>query len=85
MIKTIRSEIINRIDLHVDMIQEGIQETINSPDSSPADFEESAFDLRKIRDLRGLQKTLKEFTNPVGIESRALMMSVIEEMLDMDI
>ena len=85
MSKTMRDEIINRIDFHIEMIQEDMQSTIDSPNSTDSDYEGVAYDLKRIRNMRELQNLLKEGKMPTSSLLRTTFMGVMEEMMDLDI
>jgi hypothetical protein len=83
---TMRDAIIGRIDFHIEMLEEDVQSTINSPNNTDEDCESVAYDLKRIRNLRQLQKILREGNNPSsGSPLGYLLRDVIDEMMDLDI
>jgi hypothetical protein len=81
----LRDAIIDRIDFHIEMLEEDVQSTIKSTDNTDEDCETVAYDLKRIRNLRQLQKILREGNNPSsGSPLGYLMRDVIDEMMDLD-
>lgn len=83
---TLREKIIERIDYHVEMYQEEIEDSIKNV--STLDDEECeivGYNMKKIRNLRKLQNILREGKIPGPGAIQVQYFSVLEEMMDLDI
>lgn len=81
-----RESIINRIDMHIDMLHEVVMSTVNADNNTDKDCEAVAYELKRIRTLKSLQKDLNQMGFPVrGSKEAAELLNVIEEMIDMDV
>lgn len=82
---TLANILIDRIDFHIEMIEEDIKDSIDhAANLSDADAEVVAYDLKRIRNLKQLQESIK-ITGKAPANLRETMMSVIEEMMDLDL
>ena len=82
---TLREMIIDRIDLHVEMTEDSVQDSIkHAATLSDAETESVAYDLKQIRKLKQLQETLKN-ANVIPSTMLSTLFTVIEEMMDLDI
>lgn len=82
---TLREKIIERIDVHIEMTEESVQDSIkHAATLSDAETESVAYDLKQIRNLKHLQEYLKN-ANVIPSTMRSTLFDVLEEMMDLDI
>jgi len=82
---TLATKLIERIDFHIEMIEEDIKDSINHAEKlSDVETETVAFDLKRIRNLKLLQTAIKN-TGKVPMNLQQTLMGVMEEMMDLDI
>lgn len=82
---TLATKLIERIDFHIEMIEEDIKDSINHAEKlSDVEAETVAFDLKRIRNLKLLQTAIKD-TGKVPMNLQQTLMGVMEEMMDLDI
>lgn len=82
---TLATKLIERIDFHIEMIEEDIKDSIMFAEKlSDVEAETVSYDLKRIRNLKLLQTAIKD-TGKVPASLQQTLMGVMEEMMDLDI
>jgi hypothetical protein len=84
----LRDAIIDRIDFHIEMHMDPINDLVNNIEADDSDdvIEANAHNIKKVRNLKQLKNILTEGKNPApGSPMGYTLREVIDEMMDIDI
>jgi hypothetical protein len=84
----LRDAIIDRIDFHIEMHMDSINSHVENIEADDSDdvIETTAYDMKKVRNLKQLKKILTEGNMPSpGSPQGYMLREVIDEMMDLHV